>query len=142
MVPALRQPRPTCDAHLGLRTTRSNHPCARRHDRAPPRQAHCGQGIYRDPIRSPDSHFVKASGLRWMSLMLLARVRGDPQPTCRLGIPQQIFAKLKALLRTAAARTVPDLRDTIRHAFTRFTPDECRNCLAAGGYDNDLAVAT
>ena len=55
---------------------------------------------------------------------------------------EQIFAKLKALLRTAAARTVPDLWDAIRHAFTRFTPDECRNCLAAAGYDTDLAVAT
>ena len=25
------------------------------------------RGIYRDPVRSSDSHFVKASGLRWMS---------------------------------------------------------------------------
>jgi hypothetical protein len=32
------------------------------------------RGIYRDPVRSSDSHFVKASGLRWMSLMLLAPV--------------------------------------------------------------------
>ena len=55
---------------------------------------------------------------------------------------EQIFAKLKALLRSAAARTVPDLWNAIRHAFTRFTPDECRNSLAAAGYDNDLAVAT
>ena len=45
------------------------------------------------------------------------------------------FAKLKALLRTAAARTVPDLRAAIRQAFTRFTPNECRNYLAAAGYD-------
>ena len=33
-----------------------------------------GRGIYRDPVRSSDSHFVKTSGLRWMSLMLLAPV--------------------------------------------------------------------
>ena len=45
------------------------------------------------------------------------------------------FAKLKALLRTAAARTVPDLRAAIREAFTRFKPDECRHYLAAAGYD-------
>jgi hypothetical protein len=32
------------------------------------------RGIYRDPVRSSDAHFVKASGLRWMSLMLLAPV--------------------------------------------------------------------
>ncbi|AWN42284.1 transposase [Methylobacterium durans] len=32
------------------------------------------KGIYRDPVRSSGAHFVKASGLRWMSLMLLAPV--------------------------------------------------------------------
>ncbi len=32
------------------------------------------RGIYRDPVRSSDSHFVKASGLRWMSLMPLAPI--------------------------------------------------------------------
>ena len=32
------------------------------------------RGIYRDPVRSSQSHFVKASGLRWISLMLLVKV--------------------------------------------------------------------
>lgn len=32
------------------------------------------RGIYRDPVRSSQSHFVKASGLRWISLMLLVRI--------------------------------------------------------------------
>ena len=32
------------------------------------------KAIYRDPVRSSHSHFVKASGLRWVSLMLLAPV--------------------------------------------------------------------
>ena len=32
------------------------------------------RGIYRDPVRSSRGHFVKASGLRWISLMLLAPV--------------------------------------------------------------------
>lgn len=32
------------------------------------------RGIYRDPVRSSDSHFVKASGLRWLSLMLLVPI--------------------------------------------------------------------
>jgi hypothetical protein len=32
------------------------------------------KGIYRDPVRSSHSHFVKASGLRWLSLMLLVPV--------------------------------------------------------------------
>lgn len=29
------------------------------------------RGIYRDPVRSSKSHFVKCSGLRWLSLMLI-----------------------------------------------------------------------
>lgn len=29
------------------------------------------RGIYRDPVRSSHSHFVKASGLRWLAAMLL-----------------------------------------------------------------------
>ncbi len=32
------------------------------------------QGIYRHPVRSSHGHFVKASGLRWLSLMLLAPI--------------------------------------------------------------------
>lgn len=32
------------------------------------------KGIYRDPVHSSHSHMVKAGGLRWLSLMLLAPV--------------------------------------------------------------------
>jgi hypothetical protein len=32
------------------------------------------RGIYRDPVRSSHGHFVKASGLRWISVMLLAHI--------------------------------------------------------------------
>src|SRR3954447_11857390 len=32
------------------------------------------KGIYRDPVRSSKSHFVKASGLRWVSLQVLTVV--------------------------------------------------------------------
>ena len=32
------------------------------------------RGIYRDPVRSSHGHFVKASGLRWLSFMLLAPI--------------------------------------------------------------------
>jgi len=32
------------------------------------------RGIYRDPVRSSESHFVKASGLRWISVMLLTAI--------------------------------------------------------------------
>ena len=32
------------------------------------------KGVYRDPVRSSKGHFVKASGLRWLSPMLLAPI--------------------------------------------------------------------
>lgn len=32
------------------------------------------KGIYRDPVRSSQSHFVKASGLRWISVMWLTTI--------------------------------------------------------------------
>ncbi|AMB43373.1 transposase [Methylobacterium sp. AMS5] len=48
---------------------------------------------------------------------------------------EQVFAKLKADLRKAAARTFPDLKAAIRSAFDSLTPKACRNCLTAAGYD-------
>ncbi|WP_462120404.1 IS630 family transposase [Methylorubrum extorquens] len=84
----------------------------------------------------------KVSGIRERVEAAGARLLYLPPYSPEFNPIEQIFAKLKALLRSAAARTVPDLWDAIRHAFTHFTPDECRNSLAAAGYDNDLAVAT
>ena len=48
---------------------------------------------------------------------------------------ENAFAKLKALLRKAAERTVEGLWTTIGQLLDAFTPDECRNYLAAAGYD-------
>ncbi|MDQ1232145.1 transposase [Sphingomonas sp. SORGH_AS 879] len=48
---------------------------------------------------------------------------------------ENAFAKLKALLRKAAARTVDDLSRTIGAAIDTFTPAECANYFAAAGYD-------
>jgi transposase len=76
---------------------------------------------------------IEAAGAR---LLYLPSYSPDFNPI------EQVFAKLKALLRSAAARTIPDLWAAIRQAFTRFTPQECRNYLAATGYENDLVVAT
>jgi len=45
------------------------------------------------------------------------------------------FAKMKALLKKAAARTVEDLWDAITHAIDSITPAECQNYFAATGYD-------
>ncbi|MFC0389115.1 transposase, partial [Muricoccus vinaceus] len=47
---------------------------------------------------------------------------------------EQAFAKLKALLRKAAARTREALWITIGRLLGNFTPAECRNYLANSGY--------
>jgi transposase len=48
---------------------------------------------------------------------------------------EMAFAKLKAALRAAEARTIPNLWQAIADALRRFTPQECANYLAAAGYD-------
>jgi transposase len=48
---------------------------------------------------------------------------------------EQVFAKLKALLRKAAARTIETLIAAIADALATVTPQECANYLANSGYD-------
>ena len=48
---------------------------------------------------------------------------------------ENAFAKLKALLRKAAERTVEGLWTAIGHLVDVFTPTECANYFAAAGYD-------
>ena len=48
---------------------------------------------------------------------------------------ENAFAKLKALLRKAAERTVEGLWTAIGHIIETFTPTECANYFAAAGYD-------
>jgi transposase len=47
---------------------------------------------------------------------------------------EQLFAKLKALLRTAATRTVDALWHAIGQALDAFSPAECAHYLAHAGY--------
>jgi transposase len=47
---------------------------------------------------------------------------------------EQAFAKLKALLRKLAARTVAQLWDALGDLIHRFTPQECLNYIANAGY--------
>lgn len=48
---------------------------------------------------------------------------------------ENAFAKLKALLRKAAERTIRGLWDAIGRLIDLFTPNECANYLANAGYD-------
>jgi transposase len=50
---------------------------------------------------------------------------------------ENAFAKLKALLRKAAERTIAGLWATIGRLIDLLTPQECTNYFAAAGYDPD-----
>jgi transposase len=50
---------------------------------------------------------------------------------------EQAFAKLKALLRKTAARTVESLEAAIAEALDAFKPGECRNYFTNSGYEPD-----
>ena len=69
---------------------------------------------------------IEAAGAR---LLCLPAYSPDFNPI------ERAFAKLKALLRKAAARTIPELGEAINKALAAFTQSECRNYFAASGYD-------
>ena len=48
---------------------------------------------------------------------------------------EMAFATLKALLRKASARTVPDLWRAIKEAIPQFEPRECANYFEHAGYE-------
>lgn len=45
------------------------------------------RGIYRDAVRSSDSHFIKCSGLRWVSVMVLTKISWANRVWARSGGP-------------------------------------------------------
>lgn len=63
-----------------------------------------------------------------------AELRYLPPYSPDLNPIEQLFAKLKALLRKAAARTIDALWDTIGILLDAFSPDECANYLKNSGY--------
>ena len=66
-----------------------------------------------------------------------ASVRFLPPYSPDLNPIENAFAKLKALLRKAAARTIDHLWAAIAAAIDTFSPTECANYFAAAGYDAD-----
>ena len=47
---------------------------------------------------------------------------------------ENIWSKVKQLLRSSAARVIPALREAISAAFTAVTASDCYNCFAHCGY--------
>lgn len=66
-----------------------------------------------------------------------ARLHYLPAYSPDLNPIEMAFAKLKALLRKAAARGVEELWQAIASALDAFTPRECQNYLTACGYGRD-----
>ena len=64
-----------------------------------------------------------------------ARLRFLPPYSPDFNPIENAFAKLKALLRKAATRTIDDLWNAIRDALPRFTQQECANYFTATGYE-------
>jgi hypothetical protein len=63
------------------------------------------KGIYRDPMRSSEAHFVKASALCWTSLMVLALSREPPERgPCRSSPPWRLPNGIAARTRSSPRR--------------------------------------
>ena len=89
-----------------------------------------GDIVILDNLGSHRSDKVRlAIETRGASLLYLPPYSPDLNPI------EQAFAKLKALLRKIAARTICALWDALGDIVARFTPQECANYLANAGYD-------
>lgn len=76
----------------------------------------------------------KVAGIRQAIEAVGAELRYLPPYSPDLNPIEQFFAKLKALLRKAAARTHDALMAAIAEALTTVSPQECQNYLANQGY--------
>jgi transposase len=77
----------------------------------------------------------KVAGVREAIRAVGASILYLPAYSPDLNPIEQLFAKLKALLRNAAARTQKALCDTIGALLDAFTSPECQNYLANSGYE-------
>jgi transposase len=71
--------------------------------------------------------FIRSVGAK---LFFLPKYSPDLNPI------EQVFAKLKHLLRKAAARTVDTVCNAIGKALDAFTPEECTNYIKNSGYQS------
>jgi transposase len=78
------------------------------------------------PSRPTSSRFIEAAGAK---LLYLPPYSPDFNPI------ENAFAKLKALLRKAAERTIDRLWNKFAELLPALTPAECANYFAAAGYD-------
>jgi hypothetical protein len=92
------------------------------------------KGIYRDPVRSSKGCFVKVSGLRWLSLMVLARV---PFARAVWGLPFLTVLCPSERAAATAGRRHKKLTDWARQALLqvrRWLPGRTIVVVADSGY--------
>jgi len=77
----------------------------------------------------------KVSGVRQAIEAAGARVLYLPPYSPDFNPIEQVFAKLKAILRKAAARTISQLWHVIGNAIEQFTSAECANFFRNSGYE-------
>ena len=77
----------------------------------------------------------KVKGVRQAIEKAGAQLRYLPSYSPDFNPIEHAFAKLKAHLRKAAARTIPELWEEIAETIDTFEPDECANYFTAAGYD-------
>ena len=77
----------------------------------------------------------KSAGVRSAIEAAGASLRHLPPYSPDFNPIEQAFSKLKALLRKAAARTIPDLWAAIAEAIPLFSRAECVNYFQAAGYE-------
>ena len=75
---------------------------------------------------------IRATGAR---LFFLPKYSPDPWRAALSTLIEQLFAKLKHLLRKAAARTVDTVSSAIGRILDMITPQECQNYFVEAGYD-------
>ena len=80
----------------------------------------------------------KVAGIREAIEAAGAELRYLPSYSPDFNPIEQFFAKLKALLRKVAARTIEALIAAIAEALTKVSPQECENYLANQGYRRQL----
>ena len=95
-------------------------------------ELHPGDVVVMDNLGSHKGAGVRAAiEAAGASLLYLPPYSPDFNPI------ENAFAKLKAMLRKAAVRTLDALWNVIGQAIETFTPRECANHFAAAGYDPD-----
>ena len=77
----------------------------------------------------------KPAGVRKLIEAAGATLRFLPPYSPNFNPIENAFAKLKVLLRKAAARTIPDLVQAIKQAIAKVTPTECANYFDHAAYE-------